>query len=221
MISRKKLDSIILKALEENPWDTSNAILYKMCQDYPSNAERDTVLAKTLIIGRVYAAALERGLGEKKTKGGEFYIKTVFPKISSFFLKTTVQLKLNHLSTSIDFRTAIEVHGMFVKSLRSLRNSNKVSFASKYLHFHYPNQFYIFDSRAKKAVAILNHYFNNGETLSKQNRIESTKTGNKDYLNFVSKSEILRGKVRNYLERDQLSIREFDTILLHIADSIK
>lgn len=221
MISRIKPNSIILKALEKNPWDLSNSILYEMCQNNPSNQEQDSVLAKTLIIGRVYAAALERGVGEKKTKGGEFYIKTVFPQIASFFSKPSVVSKLGHLSNRANFSTAIELHGMFVMSLRRLRNSNKISFASKYLHFHYPNDFYIFDSRAKKAIRILNYHFNEGRKLSKQDRVVSGKAANGDYLNFVSKSEILREKLRIYLQREHLSIREFDTVLLSISDTIK
>lgn len=221
MISRKQIDSIIIKALEYNPWKLSNDILYKICEDYPSNTDKDAVLAKTLIIGRVYSAALERGVGEKKTKGGDFYIKSVFPKVSSFFSSTVVISKLNYLMSSVDFNVAIEVHGMLVKSLHGLRKSNKISFASKYLDFHYPNRFYIFDSRARKAIGILNHHFNNGERLSQQHKINSSKNVNREYLSFVSKCELLREKVRIYSQRNELSIRDFDTILINIADTIK
>lgn len=88
MINKAKLHGIIREVLMDNPWTLSNDILYKICKNYPSNIDKESVLAKTLIIGRVYSVALERGVGEKKTKGGEFYIKKCIPENFIIFFRT-------------------------------------------------------------------------------------------------------------------------------------
>lgn len=40
--------------------DLSNEILYRTCIDHPSNTDPQSIIAKSLLIGRTYAVALER-----------------------------------------------------------------------------------------------------------------------------------------------------------------
>ena len=48
------------KAKQKSEWDFSNEILYDLCKNYPEHKNINQILAKILIIGRSYAAAIER-----------------------------------------------------------------------------------------------------------------------------------------------------------------
>lgn len=68
------------KAMQRNAWHFSNEVLYDLCREHPLHTETGVVLAKILLIGRVYAAAIERR--KSKNEGNyDFYISTVAPKI--------------------------------------------------------------------------------------------------------------------------------------------
>ena len=122
----KKLDTIIKTCLKtEDLWSFSNNILYNICKEYPSNIEKQSVLAKTLIIGRVYAVSLERGKGNTNIRGDKFYTHNVFPRVKGFFKGNLRSLK--YATIKNDIVAAISLHGRFVKSLHKLRNSNKTS----------------------------------------------------------------------------------------------
>ena len=47
-------------AIAGNDWDLGNKILYDMCQQYPFHNKSSEVIAKVWLIGRSYAAAIER-----------------------------------------------------------------------------------------------------------------------------------------------------------------
>ena len=49
----------------------------------------------------------------------------------------------------------LAVHGYLVAELAKLTGKDKRSFASKYLHFHRPSLFFIYDSRAITAIGAL------------------------------------------------------------------
>ena len=63
-------------------WDASNRVLYDQCREHPAHTDDGEVLAKIILIARVYAAAIER----RRTKtddheNGRFYVETVAPAI--------------------------------------------------------------------------------------------------------------------------------------------
>ena len=41
-------------------WCFGNGILYKMCEEFPKHDDSDVITGKLLLIGRSYAAAIER-----------------------------------------------------------------------------------------------------------------------------------------------------------------
>ena len=47
-------------ALAPSPWDLGNEVLYSLCHDYPKHDRGDAIIAKIWLIGRSYAAAIER-----------------------------------------------------------------------------------------------------------------------------------------------------------------
>src|SRR6218665_3716563 len=63
---------------KKNEWNLGNKVLYELCSKNFTHDTTEKILAKTLLIGRVYAAAIER----RKNKSGindNFYLNTVAP----------------------------------------------------------------------------------------------------------------------------------------------
>ena len=51
----------------------------------------------------------------------------------------------------------IEVHKKLTDLFYQMTKLEKRSLASKYLHFHFPNLFYLYDSRAAREISSLTH----------------------------------------------------------------
>lgn len=214
----KIIRSIITKAGKKDAWEFSNSILYKLCKKYPENSKGEVVLAKTLIIGRVYSAALERGTSSKKESGTDFYLKQVFPSIDKFFKDKSTILNIKKLNKDKELQPVIELHGGLVTCLKKLRNSRKISFASKYLHFHYKDSFYIYDSRAKWALSLLKKYLTNKNITIGEIEISENVNTIKEYYSFVKQVASVKQAVEG--NKKKFTIREFDNIMIQIADAI-
>jgi len=74
------LRSKVQKAMATTPWGLSNQILYDMCNRHPGHRDQSEILAKVLLIGRVYAAAIERRK-VVESPGDDFYTDIVEPRI--------------------------------------------------------------------------------------------------------------------------------------------
>ena len=144
----------LLKAMAPSPWDLSNRLLYDLCRDHPTHNQSPEVLAKVLLIGRVYAAAIER---KRSNDGGttsdRFYIETVAPQIQrsgiDAWLASVRDARPGEPAT---LRLVVDVHHKTTMLFGRISGLQKRSLASKYLHFHLPEHFYIFDSRAQKEI---------------------------------------------------------------------
>lgn len=133
-------------------WDLSNQILYEMCQKYPHHKNDEEIIAKVLMIGRVYSAAIERRKQVDNTSR-VFYSKEVAPKI----LKSKIDVWLASLNgfehpTSSNCVQIVSVHKRVTHLFQKISGLEKRSLASKYLHFHFPALFFIYDSRSSKAI---------------------------------------------------------------------
>jgi len=151
-------------------WDISNQILYNMCQQYPSNIDSQSILAKTLIIGRTYAASIER----RKVKNiiedaqpvaeiinDDFYVNHVVPifqkiKLDQYIheIKSWGDVPLLLLSDE-QITKVLTLHKILSGAFEKETELQKRSFASKYLHFHLPNIYFIYDSRAYAALNVV------------------------------------------------------------------
>src|SRR5665213_1000982 len=58
----------------QSVWDLGNNVLYKLCAEHPGHGDADVIIAKTWLIGRAYAAALERRRNAD-VWGDAFYVK--------------------------------------------------------------------------------------------------------------------------------------------------
>ena len=50
-------------------WDFPNQMLYDLCSNYPSQEDAEQVVAKIWLIGRSYAASVERIHGVERPQG--------------------------------------------------------------------------------------------------------------------------------------------------------
>jgi hypothetical protein len=135
-------------------WDVTNEVLYQLCKKCPKHQDPSEIVAKVLLIGRAYAAAIERRPHADKTKTNEdFYGQRVVNKMKSSgiddWLAALPKATANPRECAIQ---AIEAHLKLVLAFRELTDTDKRALASKYLHFHRPDIFFIYDSRAQSAI---------------------------------------------------------------------
>ena len=136
-------------------WAFGNEVLYRMCRENPLHEDSDVVVGKVWLIGRSYSAAIERRSGGA-TKGDDFYFDVVAPKMMQ--IGPDLGGKLN-LLRSVEGtipdeiqKQALATHEYLKSAFRDITRQDKRSLASKYLHFHCPNVFFIYASRADKAI---------------------------------------------------------------------
>jgi hypothetical protein len=134
------------------PWDFLNGLLYEMCRRYPDHRDRDKIIAKLQIIGRVYAATIERGSGPPK-RGRDIYVDVVGPAMRRAGLdKLLGALPDGRASWSDRLTAAVQAHRALMDIWEDAEVLGKRSLASKYLHFHRPDVFPILDSRAQVGI---------------------------------------------------------------------
>jgi len=206
----------IKKCKQTNEWTLSNDILYKMCRDNFKHDEVGEILAKVIIIGRTYAAAIERRKNKNETKGSgdDFYIKTVAPTFKKSNLdKRLLKLKTIKQLTADNIQQILEVHHYLTTKLFAITKLNKRSFCSKYLHFHLPDLFFIYDSRV---VTALRNYSSKVpdqfQTLTKQKNVDE------EYAKFFCKCF----EMKNTIEMQNnitLTNRQLDNLLIAVSNN--
>ena len=61
-------------------WEYGNSVLYRMCEEEPEHKQIDVIVGKIWLIGRSYAAAIERRKNAVVV-GDDFYYDVVAPKM--------------------------------------------------------------------------------------------------------------------------------------------
>lgn len=188
-------------------WNLGNDVLYKLCKDHPAHISSEVIIAKIWLIGRSYAAAIERGRSTEED-GDTFYETRVAPKIQASFLDQYLDKvrKFSEISPE-SIPTILEVHKYLTDIFAEISGKEKRSLASKYLHFHLPHLYFLYDSRADRGVKILYPRFK---------PIVLTKNVDSQYARFFLKLAKLRDDIKNQ-EGCVLSTREIDNILINIG----
>ena len=237
LVIENKIPKYLEDIQEETPWDFLNEVLYNLCKKNPEHDDAKIILSKTLIIGRVYAAALERNAIKKKNReivvpltdeiesslGDDFYLGRVVPCFKSFFNRKEIKALVNNISNKPSRHDALQLQCKFATEIKELKKGGKTSFSSKYLHFHFPKQFYIYDSRAQKALPHLKLYIERkiGESISynkyalNENEIQDK---NREYVEFENKCHALKYELARL--KINCTNRQFDRVLLLIANSL-
>jgi len=139
-----------------------NTILYRMCiKDAPAHVDREVVMSKCWLIGRSYSASPQRGSGTARTGQSDFWKHLADSKEWRRLDRCLKRLNGRNRFSERYLPDILAVHAFLVRlvarqtALRNLGDRtarNHISFASKYLHFHRPDHFPIFDSIAHRAL---------------------------------------------------------------------
>lgn len=187
------------KALDvQSVWDLGNNVLYELCAKHPGHADADVIIAKTWLIGRAYAAALERRRNAD-VLGDAFYMK-----VAREFRDARLDEWFHEPGGNE--QEAIETHKRLTNLLQKITGFEKRSFASKYLHFHFPSWFYIYDSRADKSARELIQL---DRGRSKSGEVDA------NYADFFCRCELLSKSIGDLVERPTISPREVDKVSLY------
>lgn len=140
----------VRRAIQDSAWDIGNQALYELCRKHPEHRSEQAILAKVWLIGRSYAASIERRRDVRATAGDDFYRKVVVPKVQGSDIDAWFQSLRGIRVPSAD--VVVPVHGSVTKLFSEISGLEKRSLASKYLHFHFPRAVYIYDARAVRAL---------------------------------------------------------------------
>lgn len=146
---RKITSKDIASARSACVWDLGNQVLYELCSRHSGHCEANEIIAKIWLIGRSYAASIERRRNATRS-GDRFYEETVAPAMQGSGIDSWLASIPRHGQPGSP--ESVEVHKMLMDLFRSITGLNKRSLASKYLHFHRPDAFYIYDSRVRQAI---------------------------------------------------------------------
>lgn len=142
-----------------------NRVLYSMCKDYPLHDEPYVTAGKITAIGRIYAAAPERGAGKTGISGTlanaighKLAVSELDEKLSAIDFNTQFSPDVFRLVTGVHKFLMDQVDDAIrswssLSELEGWKPRKQGSFASKYLHFHRPNAFPIMDKYARAGLA--------------------------------------------------------------------
>jgi len=130
-----------------------------MCNDFPKHDDIDIVEAKIWLIGRAYSATLERRVGPKFNLNKSLqHLKRNDSKLLYNIDDRIDEIrKITKLTENSDIEKVLTTHKYLIDFFTKLIENpdrpdipipipQKRSLASKYLHFHAPNAFFIYDS---------------------------------------------------------------------------
>ncbi|MCB0473024.1 MAG: hypothetical protein KDC56_08195 [Flavobacteriaceae bacterium] len=200
------------KARDASIWDHGNRLLYDLCTKDRLHNNREITLTKILFIGRIYAAAVERIIRknqEMKLTSDKFYTQKVIPKlINNKIWERMENLRGLEKGSTESIVLALYIHSQLVDRLKTITNNEKRSLASKYLHFHMPDYFYLYDSRAEKKIR---DYIGN-LPAAHLDKFKSKKNDSK-YSKFYLKADCLKNAIACEY-KIKLSPRQIDNLLI-------
>lgn len=219
-----------IKKFKEAPdlGKVGNDILYDMCRKYPYHTDESEIIAKVWLIGRSYAVSIERSKKRKEEKASgqvsdDFYADTIAPYFKGGFDKEISEARGLDILTDKNLCVILEVHKKTVDFISRITGDDKRSFASKYLHFHFPNLFFIYDSRASKAIKDIFKEINGDEEEVKEiikikEIIKKCRNYDKIYADFFIKCFLFQKFCENEKNNVPLTMRQVDSFLIRRAN---
>lgn len=185
-----------------------NNVLYDLCKRYPGHRHIDEIVAKIWLIGRSYAASIERRQN-KKESSDRFYVTVAKRLINSEIDKYIDTIPNEDKLNKINLFSICKAHRYLSEIFYELTMKYKASLASKYLHFHKPIV-PIYDSRANKSIGQIMA----GVTVCKKYQELFTKPyERKEYNKFAIKMLYLQDFLLEKTRR-VYTVREIDKYLL-------
>ena len=185
-------------------WDLGNQALYDLCRKRPDHRSVDAIVAKVSLIGRSYAASIERGA--ETGDGEDFYLERVAPAMRSAPIDRW--LKPLRGIRRPDAAVVVPAHKRLTALFQEISGKEKRSLASKYLHFHCPKAVYIFDERASRGI----------RRVTEAQHLRELPFSEFDdvYARFVLRCEVFHAELERLMCR-RLSTREIDMVLLAVS----
>ena len=201
----------IEKAIGSNSWDLCNDVLYALCRDRPRHKATQDVLAKIVIIGRVHSASLERRKPSGSFHSDGFLDQIATPAIQGSHIDFWFD-ELSAASSKINSERPLDlllrVHRDLTLLFQKISGQRNRSLAAKYLHCHFPDLFYVFNTRSaatlRKYVSMRNATFR-GEPFA-----------DSQYERFFLSCERFNDQAETCLGR-RLSPRQMDKVLLELS----
>ncbi len=199
-------------------WDIGNKILYDMCQKYPVHNNKSEIIAKLWLIGRSYAAAIERRKNAKESSD-LFYVK-----VSKAISKSNLDSYIHQIPKGYQLNEEVilkvwDAHKFLTEELCKQTELYKISFVSKYLHFHCP-VVPIYDSRAVRSMRIIYRDHKDKDIVLKNLRIY-LKVPNKDkrfpYLKFLTQMHCLQKFIKEKTGKIY-TMRDIDKYFLKLQE---
>lgn len=200
--------NIKIKNLTNDPWVLGNSVLYKLCKDYPFHKTDEEIAAKIWLIGRAYAASVERRKN-KTDINDDFYSEIVIPKMK----KSNIDKWICDCKDKKTKELCLLAHKNVTDLFKDISGLEKRSLASKYLHFHLPDIFFIFDSRAANGI---NKLFGELDLEGLKVDVDEDKA-DKNYAQFYNKCLKAQGEIKKQYNI-WLNCRQLDTLLVNIAN---
>lgn len=202
---------LIQMGLGSSPWDLGNRVLYDLCANHPHHNSEEVIIAKLWLIGRSYAAAIERRKN-KENQNDDFYVNHVAPIVKKSGIDEWLEklIGINHIEPEhVD--TILEAHKQVMLLFELISGLEKRSLTSKYLHFHFPNLFYIYDSRACLGTQKLN------KIIGRVSR--SRGVGDNEYRKLFEKCVSLQNHIRKEYGIS-MTPRQIDNVLLFACETL-
>lgn len=194
------------KAMKSTIWDEGNNVLYDLCNNKPEHIDPKVITAKIWLIGRTYAAAIERTKNSDLPKGDNFYTEKVIPLIQNSDIdKCFKLLKTYNEINDENKKTIMEIHKKVTNLFYDISKLNKRSLASKYLHFHFPHLYFIYDSRVVKAFRCFKTQKNSNINVDTDEK----------YMLFFEKCLQIRRCIE-YKFKKKLTPRQLDNLFLDL-----
>ena len=193
--------------------DFGNGVLYSLCENHPTHDCADAIHAKVWLIGRAYAAAIERRREAEGTSDGFYEVIVASMMEDSKIDQWLASLPAQLADSWRELGQVVTVHKQLTELFLKMTGLEKRSLASKYLHFHRKDLFFIYDSRAKGAVTKVTPSIRRIPTIQCEN-------ADAEYLTFVRRCQWLADDIAQRFG-EHLAPRQIDKILLRIADRTK
>ena len=205
MIESALFSDLLIESMADSVWDFGNKLLYDMCQEHPGHESDGVILGKIWLIGRAYSAAIERRRGQGNGDADAFYESVVAPSVRRSDIDKWFDAIRN--SDTADLSIHLEVHKRLTDLFARISGIDNRSLASKYLHFHFPERYYIYDSRAVGSISMLI------KPVGRKLPQLGLGIHDHEYACFVVRCIELRGRLESQLGR-AISPRVLDNLLL-------
>src|SRR5256885_5652876 len=112
--------SDVRRAQRNTFWNIGNEVLYRLCRERPMHRERNEIAAKVWLIGRSYAASIER-LKRSDSRAEDFIIDELVPHLRQSNIDSWIDSIPRHVTSFAAVRAAaIEIHGRVLRVLSSI-----------------------------------------------------------------------------------------------------